>query len=199
MNKKFIGKKLVIASNNPGKVKEISALLVPYAIEVISVADFNIKEPDETGLTFVENAKLKAEYYGKILNLPALADDSGICIEALEGFPGVYSARVAGPDKDFDKAFNEIEAKLLAQNLTSSPAYFICSLALWTPSGDIQDFEGRVDGIVSFPATGEQGFGYDPIFTPRDYNQRFAQMDPELKNTISHRSLAFKTFIETCF
>ncbi len=199
MSKNFIGSKLVIASNNPGKAKEISVLLAPYNIEVISVTDLNIEEPYESGITFAENSRLKAEYYGKLLKLPALADDSGICIDALDGFPGIYSARIAGPNKDYDKAFNDIEAKLLEKNLVSSPAHFICSLSLWQPDIAMQDFEGRIDGIISFPAKGDQGFGFDPVFTPNGYNQRFAEMNPEAKNKISHRFLAFKKFIETCF
>ena len=199
MSEKFIGKKLVIASNNPGKAKEIWILLKPYDIEVISVADLNIEEPYESGATFVENSRLKAEYYGKLLNLPALADDSGICIDALGGFPGIYSARVAGPNKDYNQAFKDIETKLHEKKIVSSAAHFICSLTLWQPDCAMQDFEGRIDGVISFPAKGDKGFGFDPLFTPNGYSHSFAEINPEIKNKISHRSIAFKKFVETCF
>lgn len=199
MNRKFTEKKLLIASNNPGKVKEISSLLISYDIEIFSVTDFDIEEPEETGLTFADNSMLKAEYYSKNLNLPALADDSGLCIEALDGYPGVYSARVVGPDKDYKKAYDSLRDKLLEKGLNSSPAHFICSLALCSTDGTMQEFEGRIDGVISFPPLGDKGFGFDPIFTPNGYDKRFAQMDTDLKNKISHRALAFKKFIETCF
>lgn len=199
MDRKFTEKKLLIASNNPGKVKEIKSLLKPYDIEIFSVTNFDIEEPEETGLSFFENSELKAKYYSKSLNLPALADDSGLCIEALDGYPGIYSARVVGPDKDYNKAYDVIRDKLLKKGLSSSPAHFICSLVLCSSNGEIQEFEGRIDGIISFPALGDKGFGFDPIFTPNGYDKRFAQMDPELKSKISHRALAFKKFIDTCF
>lgn len=189
--------KLVIASNNPGKVREIIELLSPYNIETISLIDQNIEEPEETGLTFADNAKLKAEYYGKLFNLPALADDSGICIEALGGYPGVISARIAGPNKDFYSAFNLIEQKLLDKNLKSSPAHFISSLSIWYPNGDIFDFEGRIDGEISFPARGNNNqFGYNPIFVPNGYDKTFSEMSLDEKNHISHRKLAFDKFIK---
>lgn len=189
--------KLIIASNNPGKVKEITELLSPLNIEAISLIDKNIEEPEETGLTFADNAILKAQYYGKLFDLPALSDDSGICVEALDDFPGVISARIAGPNKNFNTAFDIIETKLLEKGLKTSPAYFICSLALWIPNTDTKIFEGRVDGDVSFPARGNNNqFGYNPIFTPKGYNQTFSQMTFAEKNNISHRKLAFDKFIE---
>lgn len=199
MQRKFTEKKLLIASNNPGKVKEISSLLSPFGIEVISATDFNIKEPEETGVTFAQNALLKAQYYGKLTSLPALSDDSGLCIEALDGFPGVYSARFAGEDRNFTNAFKLIEEKLQAKNLNTSPAAFICSLALWWPNGQLVEVEGKVTGNISFPPRGKKGFGYDPIFIADGYNQSFAEMDAAEKNKISHRAMALKQLINICF
>lgn len=199
MSSNFPYDKLLIASNNPGKIREIKALLDPYNIEIISINDLDVEEPEETEETFIENSRLKAEYYGKLLNLPALADDSGISIESLDGFPGVYSARVAGPDKDFNIAFDKIEKMLAEKDLKTSAAFFTCALSLWHPDGRMEDFEGRIDGVVSFPASGTHGFGYDPIFTLNGYNKKFSEMDPEEKNKLSHRFLAFKKFVEHCF
>ncbi len=199
MTRKFIEKELLIASNNKGKIIEIKELISPYGIKILSAADLNIEEPEETGLTFKANALLKAEYYGKATGLPALADDSGLSIEALDGFPGVYSARFAGPNRDFQEAFNLIEQKLKEKNLESSAAFFTCALALWWPSGDFKIFEGKLHGKVTFPAIGEFGFGYGPIFTPEGYDKTLSQIDNDEKNKISHRSLAFKQMIADCF
>ena len=197
--KKFSYNKLLIASNNPGKVKEISLLLSPYNIEIVSVADFNIEEPEETEVTFSGNARLKAEYYGKLLNLPALADDSGLSIEALDGFPGVYTARLVGKGETYKDAFRKVKEKLLLKNLESSAAYFTCSLAVWYPDNSLVDFEGRVDGVVSFPPRGEHGFAFDPVFTPNGYNQTFGEMTQVEKEKISHRSIAFKKLVSSLF
>ena len=199
MNKKLNHTKLLIASNNPGKVREIKELLAPYNIEMVSAIDFNIEEPEETGLTFIENSRLKAEYYGKKTNLLALADDSGLSIDALEGFPGIYSARIAGENKNYEVAFSEIENRLIAQGLQSSTAHFTCALSLYYPDGCFKDFEGIVKGRVSFPIKGAKGFGYDPIFIPDGYSKSFAEMNPIDKNTLSHRGIAFQKLVEHCF
>ena len=199
MTKKFPYDKLLIATNNPGKVKEITEILAPYDVKIISITDIDVEEPEETGVTFAENARLKAEYYGKFMNLPALADDSGLSIVELDNYPGVYTANLAGPEKDYDRAFNEIQTKLAAKNLKSSPAFFTCSLAIRYPDGNMEGFEGRVDGIISFPPSEEKGFAYDPVFTPNGYNQRFSEMTPDQKNKISHRGRAFEKFIEHYF
>lgn len=191
--------KLLIASNNSGKVKEISLLLSPYNIEVVSAIDLNIKEPEETGKTFSDNSRLKAEYYGKLMNLPALADDSGLSIDALDGFPGIYTARMVEKGETYQDAFIKIQNKLEQKNLEASSAYFTCSLALWFPDGSLVDFEGRVDGLVSFPARGNNGFGFDPIFTPSGYNTTFAEMSFVDKDKISHRSIAFKKLVDYLF
>ncbi len=199
MQKKFTEKKLLIASNNPGKVEEITSIFSPFGVEIISVADFNLSEPEETELSFAGNALLKAEYYGKATSLPALADDSGLCIDALDGFPGIYSARFAGENRDFTKAFDLIEQKLNAKNLKTSSASFVCALALRWPDGSNVQVEGKVEGKVSFPPKGINGFGYNPIFTADGYTQNFAEMDSSLKNKISHRAIAIKKLIEACF
>lgn len=191
--------RLLIASNNRDKSNELAVLLRPYNIEVLSAAQFPFKDPEETGSTFIENAELKARYYGELTQLPSLADDSGLCVEALGGEPGVYSGRFAGQSRDFTMAFDKIKKLLEDKDLSTSKAFFNCVLSLWLPGGEIMNFEGKVDGVLVFPARGEYKFGYDPIFIPDGYNQTFAEMDRELKNQISHRSKAFHKFISTCF
>jgi XTP/dITP diphosphohydrolase len=199
MSRQFTNQKILIASNNPGKIKEISTLFVPYGIEVVSASDLKVKEPEETGTTFSENAILKARYYGEIANLPALADDSGLSIDELDGFPGVYSARFAGENRDFTEAFKMIEEKLSEKGLASSSAFFTCALALWWPDQHMEIFEGKIEGSIAFPAIGDQGFGYAPIFIPKGESRRFSQMEDWEKNQISHRAKAFNKLIQACF
>lgn len=197
-HKKFTEKKLLLASGNAGKVKEIGKLLAPFAIEVISAKEFNLVEPEENGQTFIENAEIKAKYYGDKTGLPALADDSGLCILALNGKPGIYSARWAGAEKNFATAMKTIEQEI-GDNPDKS-AYFACALSLYWPSdGHIESVEGRVTGTLTFPARGESGFGYDPIFIAENHNKTFAEIDPAEKQKISHRADAFKKLIERCF
>jgi XTP/dITP diphosphohydrolase len=190
----FAGQPLVIASHNEGKVAEIRELIEPLFIAVKSAADLAIDEPEETGKTFTENAELKARHAMKACGLPALADDSGLVIPALGGSPGIYSARWAGPNKDFNIAFARIE-KELAGKVENVAAYFIAVLALCLPSGEMHHFEGKIDGKLHFPPRGEKGFGYDPIFVPEGYNITFAEFDPAEKNRISHRARAFRQFM----
>lgn len=194
---------LLIASHNPGKIREIAELLQSLGIAVRSAAELGLPEPEETGATFAENAALKAHAAAKAANLPALADDSGMGIPALQGAPGIYSARWAGPGKDFSIAFARIERELQALGLDARaqaiPAYFICTLCLAWPQGKEMSFEGRVDGTLTFPPRGEKGFGYDPIFTPESRSVTFAEMPPAEKHAISHRARAFahlKTYLE---
>lgn len=192
-------KKLVIASHNKGKVKEIGELLAPLGLSVISAGEMGVDEPEETGLTFAENAILKAKNTAEKTGLPALADDSGLAITALDGAPGIYSARWAGDDKNFDIAFARIQKELSDKNIpiiSSVPAYFICALCLALPSDETQIFEGRIDGTLSFPPRGEHGFGYDPIFIPDGYNITFAEMDSAKKHSMSHRARAFEKFLQ---
>lgn len=184
--------KLVVASHNKGKVREIADLLKAFDFDVVSAGDLNLPEPEETGSTFAENALLKAHAAAKASGFAALADDSGLCVNALNGEPGIYSARWAGPTKDFSIAMKEVEDRL--GDAPDRSAYFICVLALAWPDGRAEIFEGRVDGTLTFPARGEKGFGYDPIFVPDSFENTFAEMEPESKKAISHRAKAFTKF-----
>lgn len=195
--RKFTDSKLLIASHNKGKVREIGELLKPYGLEVISACDLNIEEPEETEDTFEGNALLKAVYCTKHSGLPSLADDSGLVVHALGGAPGIYSARWAGPDRDFAKAMKRVEEEL--KDKKDHSAHFICSLALAWPDGHSEVFTGRLDGHLTFPPRGLHGFGYDPIFIPNGYDITAGEMDPEQKHAISHRAHAFKQLVEACF
>ncbi|WP_448663389.1 RdgB/HAM1 family non-canonical purine NTP pyrophosphatase [Sphingomonas sp. CJ20] len=189
--------KLVIASHNAGKVREIRALLGPYGIEPVSAAELDLPEPEETGTTFVANAELKALQAADLSGLPALADDSGLCVEALGLEPGIFSARWAGPDKDFALAMQRVEDRLAAlPPETGRDAHFICALALAWPDGHVEWFEGRVDGTLVWPPRGDRGFGYDPMFVPLGYDQSFAEMDPQAKHAMSHRAHAFAQLVQ---
>ena len=192
-------KKLVIASHNKGKVREIGELLAPLGLSVISAGEMGVDEPEETGDSFAENATLKALNTAEKTGLPALADDSGLCVEDLGGSPGIYSARWAGEAKDFTVAFDRIQKELSDIGIDSPnpKAYFICSLCLAVPDADVQIFEGRIDGVLTFPPRGEHGFGYDPIFIPDGYDITFAEMNDAEKPAISHRAIAFKKFLES--
>jgi XTP/dITP diphosphohydrolase len=187
---------LVIATHNEGKAREIGELLAGIGIQVISAASLGLPEPEETGQTFAENAAIKSESAAKLSGHWALADDSGLCVTALDGAPGIYSARWAGPAKDFAVAFERIRNGLLARGSTpeGAAAYFICLLSLTSPEGITRSFEGRVDGTLTFPPRGTKGFGYDPIFIPAGHRSTFAEMEPAEKQAISHRARAFAAF-----
>ena len=189
--------KIVIASHNKGKVKEIKDLLEPLSLKTISVSKFSIIEPKENGTNFKENALIKARSAHKLSGLNSLSDDSGLCIEALEGQPGIFSARWAGKEKNFSKAMNTIKKKL--KNKTNTNAYFICALALITKDKKEFCFTGKIHGYISFPAKGHNGFGYDPIFIPKNFSKTFGEMLPSQKKLISHRTLAFNKFKESIF
>lgn len=192
--------KLVIASHNAGKVREIRALLSPFGIEPISAAELDLPEPDETGTTFVANAELKAMQAADLSGLPALADDSGLCVVALNNDPGIFSARWAGPDKDFGFAMQTVEEKLQALGPDAPrDAYFVCALALAWPDGHVEWFEGRVEGSLVWPPRGEHGFGYDPVFLAHGHDQTFGEMDPDAKHAMSHRADAFRQLVEAAF
>jgi XTP/dITP diphosphohydrolase len=183
---------LVIASHNAGKVREIAELLGPFGIEPVSAASLDLPEPEETGITFIANAELKAMAAADLSGLPALADDSGLCVEALGGDPGIYSARWAGPDKDFGMAMQRVWQEINARGPDAGhDAYFICALCVAWPDGHTESFEGRIDGAIVWPPRGTQGFGYDPIFVPYGHHQTFGEMDPEAKHAMSHRARAF--------
>jgi XTP/dITP diphosphohydrolase len=192
--------KLVIASHNPGKVREIRALLGPYGIEPVSAAELDLPEPEETGTTFVANAELKALQAADLSGLPALADDSGLCVEALNGDPGIFSARWAGETKDFGIAMQRVEDKLAAlPPETGRDAHFVCALALAWPDGHVEWFEGRADGVLVWPPRGDRGFGYDPVFVPNGHDVTYGEMDPEAKHAMSHRADAFRQLVSAVF
>ncbi|WP_066827313.1 RdgB/HAM1 family non-canonical purine NTP pyrophosphatase [Sphingomonas mali] len=188
--------KLVIASHNEGKVREIEALLGPHGIHPVSAKSLDLPEPEETGTTFVANAELKALQAADLSGLPALADDSGLCVEALNGDPGIFSARWAGPDKDFGLAMKLVEDNLAAAGPdTVRDAHFVCALALAWPDGHVEWFEGRVDGKLVWPPRGEHGFGYDPMFVPDGHDRTFGEMTHDEKTPLTHRAAAFRQLV----
>ncbi|MEY3235712.1 MAG: hypothetical protein RL230_2983 [Pseudomonadota bacterium] len=187
--------KLVIASHNQGKLKEIAALVTPFDVEVVSAGDLGVPEPEETETTFIGNALLKARASCLATGLPALADDSGLEVMALERAPGIYSARWAGPDRDFYAAMAEIERQLQAKGATDRSARFVCALALVYPDGREQAFEGEVVGEVVATPRGTNGFGYDPIFVATGHTETFGELDPSVKHAMSHRADAFAKFV----
>jgi len=191
------GTQLVVASHNPGKVREIKALLGPHGIEAISAGSLGLPEPEETGLTFAANAEIKALASAKAGRHAALADDSGLCVDALDGAPGIYSARWAGPTKDFRVAMNRIHDELRHKGLSTSAAKFVCALCVALPNGEHQTFEGEVHGHLSFPPRGERGFGYDPIFVANGMEESFAEIDPAKKHAMSHRARAFEKLLHS--
>ena len=198
------GSTLIVASHNPGKVREIKALLGPHGIRPIGAGDLHLPEPEETGLTFAANAELKARAAADAGKHPALADDSGLWVNALNGDPGIYSARWAGPTKDFSVAMVRIERELLEKKAHDFSAKFVCALSLAMPAhdgkeGEMQTFEGEVHGRLTFPPRGVHGFGYDPIFIPDGLHQTFGEMHEATKHRISHRARAFAQLVEACF
>ena len=195
----FTEPKLVVASHNQGKVREIGELLSPFGIETVSAGDLGLPEPEETGVTFRENAELKARAAAEASSLPALADDSGLAVHALGGDPGIYSARWAGPEKDFRLAMEKVERALAEKGASDRSAHFVCGLALAWPDGHVEYFEGRVDGQLVWPPRGEKGFGYDPVFQPEGHEITFGEMDPARKHAMSHRADAFKQLTDACF
>jgi len=190
------GDALVVASHNAGKVREIASLLEPFRIEAKSACDLGLPEPDETGETFEANARLKAEAAAMGSGLPALADDSGFCLAALDGAPGIYSARWAGPQKDFAAAMDRLNTDLGdAQDRT---AWFVCALAIAFPDRPTLTFRGEVWGDAVWPPRGENGFGYDPMFLPGGHSLTFGEMSPAAKDAMSHRAHAFRLFVDAC-
>jgi len=203
--------RLVIASHNQGKVREIRDLLGPYGIEPVSAAELDLPEPDEIGTTFIDNADLKARAAADLSGLPALADDSGLCVEALGDRPGIFSARwaladpkvapAAGPgeiegERDFALAMRRVHDELEALGPDAGRnAHFVCALAVCWPDGHSEWFEGRVDGTLVWPPRGTNGFGYDPVFVPAGHDRTFGEMDPADKHAISHRADAFRKLV----
>jgi XTP/dITP diphosphohydrolase len=201
MSRRLSAERLVIASHNKGKVREIADLMRPYGVAVVSAGELELAEPEEAGTTFAENAALKAHAAAKASGLPALADDSGLVVPALGGAPGIHSARWAGPARDFGHAMAEVERKLNALGAAGDQrrAHFVCALALAWPDGHAEIFEGEVHGHLVWPPRGARGFGYDPVFLPDGGKETFGEMAPEAKHAISHRARAFKKLIAACF
>ncbi|MEA1083964.1 MAG: RdgB/HAM1 family non-canonical purine NTP pyrophosphatase [Sphingomonas sp.] len=187
--------RLVIASHNAGKVREIAELLGPHGIAPVSAGELDLPEPEETGTTFVANAELKALQAADLSGLPALADDSGLCVDALGGDPGIFSARWAGESKDFDLAMRLVEDRLNEEPDLPRSAHFVCALALAWPDGHVEWFEGRVDGTLVWPPRGANGFGYDAMFLPEGGPETFGEMDAAAKHAISHRADAFRQLV----
>lgn len=194
----LLSKKLVIASHNQGKVREIEALLAPFSLHIQSASELGLPEPEETGDTFEANAALKAEASMRGSGHSALADDSGLSVDRLGGAPGIYSARWAGEQKDFSMAMETIRQKLqqAGHEPETATARFVCVLALAIPEQETQWFRGEVEGTLTFPPRGEKGFGYDPIFVPNGHDCTFAEMNAQEKQSISHRTRAFAKLIE---
>jgi XTP/dITP diphosphohydrolase len=196
-----IGEKLVIATHNSGKFREISSLLEPFGITCVSAAELDLPEPEETGVSFVDNAELKAREAADLSGLPALADDSGLCVDALGGMPGIFSARWAeerGGGRDFTLAMRRVWEQLEAcRPRATRDAHFACALAIaWPSDGQCEAFEGRVDGALVWPPRGDKGFGYDPMFVAAAHDQTFGEMDPAEKHRMSHRAEAFRKLVE---
>lgn len=203
--RRLSGGKLVLASHNAGKLREIRDLVAPHGIEVVSAAELDLPEPEETGDTFAANAKLKALASATATGLPALSDDSGLSVDCLDGDPGIYSARWAGPDKDFAKAMRNVQEAMLAKGATDPSdrgGEFVSSLCLAYPDGETFIFEGIIRGEIIWPPRGTQGFGYDPIFLPENHDKTFGEMTPQEKHGpssdgepgLSHRARAFALF-----
>jgi XTP/dITP diphosphohydrolase len=197
MRRRFTEKKLVLATHNKGKAAEIASLLKGHVESFVTAGELNLPEPEETEETFIGNAVLKAVAAAKASGLPALADDSGMAVTALDGAPGILSARWAGPDKNFRRAMERVHRELDVEKDRS--AAFICALAVAWPDGHSEAVEGQLDGVVVWPPRGDKGFGYDPIFVPKGEKRTFGEMEREEKESMSHRAKAFKMLVKKIF
>ena len=207
-HRKLTGR-VVIATHNSGKLREMRELLAPYGIEAVSAGELGLGEPDETGDTFLANAQIKAEAAAQAAQLPAFADDSGLCVDALGGDPGIYSARWAREAGDFPAAMANVHDLMQAKGATSGAqrrAHFVSALAIAWPDGHLETFEGKVFGAIVWPPRGEKGFGYDPFFQPDGHTRTFGEMSAEEKHGIpadgsqalSHRARAFQSLAKAC-
>lgn len=196
-HRRFAGRDLVVASHNQGKVREIADLLRPFGVVPVGAASLGLAEPEETGVTFEANAELKALAAARTADRPALADDSGLVVPALGGEPGIYSARWAGPTKDFAVAMRAVQDRL-GDNPDRS-AYFVAVLTLAWPDGHTETFRGEAHGRLTWPPRGSKGFGYDPMFVPNGREITYGEMEPDEKHQISHRAVAFARLVKACF
>ncbi len=199
MTVSLAGGTLVIATHNPGKLREIVELIEPFGIDIVSAAELGLPEPEETGASFAANAALKAHAAAAGSGHPALADDSGLAVAALGGAPGIYSARWAGPDKDFAAAMAQVEREVEETGGKDRRAAFVCALCLAYPDGREQIFEGRIEGRLTWPPRGGKGFGYDPMFVAEGDEITFGEMEPAEKHKISHRARAFAKLVRDVF
>ena len=196
MARLFNEPELIIATHNPGKLREITQLFEPFGVQALSAGELGLPEPMEDGLTFIANAEVKARAAVEGSDKPAISDDSGLVVPALGGDPGIYSARWAGPSKNFNVAMKRVQD---AMGNKDRSAYFVTALALAWPDGHIEIFEGTVHGTLVWPPRGDLGFGYDPMFQPNGYNITFGEFEPSAKHTISHRADAFNQLVAACF
>jgi XTP/dITP diphosphohydrolase len=202
---RHVNGKVVIATHNPGKLAEMRELLSAYGVTAVSAGELNLAEPEETGSTFAANARIKAQAAAHGAGMPAFADDSGLVVDALGGAPGIHSARWAGPEKDFKRAMEKVEAKLNARQAGDRRAHFIAALCLAWPDSHVEEFEARVDGTLVWPPRGSRGFGYDPMFLPDGLDRTFGELSREEKHSLppkgrglSHRARAFLKLAEAC-
>jgi XTP/dITP diphosphohydrolase len=208
MNHRPLNGRLVIATHNPGKLREMRELLAPFGIEAVSAGDLGLPEPEETGSSFRANARIKAQAASAASGLPAFADDSGLAVDALGGAPGIHSARWAGPDKNFRRAMEKVEMDLAARaarDRDARRAHFVSALCVAWPDNHVEEFEGRVAGVLVWPPRGEKGFGYDPMFLPDGHDRTFGEMSSDEKHGLppkgkglSHRARAFLKLAEAC-
>ena len=209
MSHRRLAGRLIIATHNGGKLREMRELMAPFGIDCVSAGELGLPEPEETGVTIMENALIKARAAAFAANLPALADDSGLCVAALDGAPGIYSARWAGGSKDFTAAMVLVEEKVKALGCTSPEqrkSWFISALAIVWPDGHSEEFEGRIDGVLVDPPRGTAGFGYDPCFLPEGHSRTFGEMTSDEKHglpadgslALSHRARAFQMLAKAC-
>ena len=205
---RIIAGRLVIATHNAGKLTEMRELLAPYGVEAVSAGELGLAEPEETGASFRDNARIKAQAAAAAARLPAFSDDSGLVVDALDGAPGIHSARWAGPEKDFTGAMAKVHAELLrrgAVSPASRTAHFVSALCVAWPDGHVEEFSGEVDGVLVRPPRGPKGFGYDPMFQPDGYTRTFGELSavekhglPPLGEGLSHRARAFLKLAEAC-
>lgn len=198
-HRKFQGGRLIIASHNPGKLREIGDLLSPFRVQTVSAAELDLPEPEETGRTFATNAEIKARAAAERSGLAALADDSGLIIDALGGAPGVDTADWMGPERQSSVAIARAERELTHVPPEKRTAHMVCALALAWPDGHLEAFEGRVDGRLQFPPRGEAGFGFDPVFVPEGFTKTFAELGLHAKRELSHRGRALAQLVAACF